>query len=189
VLDKEDASTGNSPQQNSLDAPISPPMALPRPVVHAGSELLLLAPHSGKRVLFVDDEPLIRKMVSRFLTKLGCVFTVLSDGDEVADALQKQTYDVVMLDIVMQRSNGEDVCAQLRRAYLHLPIIAATANTSSHDQRRYRQAGFDGCLAKPYSIQDVSAVISRWSTGRCAADALLNRNEAMAPRSTAPGEL
>ena len=122
-----------------------------------------------KRVLFADDEPTIRKMAARFLDKLGCSSTLLQDGTDVLSTIDNasEPFDIVFLDIVMPLQSGEDACSLVRAKYPRLPIIAATANTSAQDQSRYMSVGFNGCLQKPYSINDVRAAIAEWTLTSC----------------------
>jgi CheY-like chemotaxis protein len=64
-------------------------------------------------------------------------------------------YDVVLLDIVMRRLDGETALRQLRAAGSSVTVIAATGNAASRDADRYLAAGFNCVLAKPFSLQDL----------------------------------
>ena len=68
--------------------------------------------------------------------------------------------DVVFLDIMMLRTNGEDVCKQLRAAGIATPIVAATANGMKADVQRYTSAGFTQVMLKPFSSATVRAVLT-----------------------------
>jgi CheY-like chemotaxis protein len=118
----------------------------------------------NKHVLFVDDEAIIGKLAARFLQKLGCTYTILSDGDQVVPTLQRseQKYDIILMDIVMHRMNGEDACRAVRDFDPTIPILAATANTSAQDLLRYTACGFKGCLPKPYTMADMQHALQKY---------------------------
>jgi osomolarity two-component system sensor histidine kinase TcsA len=89
------------------------------------------------------------------LQRLGCTFQLLEDGDQVAECLRSspQPFSVVLMDIVMQRTDGAAVCQELRDNGVLLPIVAMTGNTSQKDVQRFMAAGFDLVLPKPFDIK------------------------------------
>eukprot|EP01138_Halocafeteria_seosinensis_P013088 gb/GECG01013366.1/.p1 GENE.gb/GECG01013366.1/~~gb/GECG01013366.1/.p1 ORF type:complete len:897 (+),score=112.47 gb/GECG01013366.1/:1-2691(+) len=117
-------------------------------------------------VLICDDEKINVRLVRRMLKKLGISFGSVLDGDEVAQALQSasennEPYDVILLDIVMKRTNGVDICQELRREHGDkIKIIAMTANATSEDISLYKTVGFDACLAKPFSRTDLEKCLN-----------------------------
>lgn len=113
-------------------------------------------------VVVVDDEALIRRCVESQLRHLGVEdVTYLVDGDELDSHLRVRPTPptCVLLDIVMQRSNGVSVLRQLRQQPLwaELPVYAMTSNVEKEDQ--YMKAGFSGLLGKPFVRGDVAAVL------------------------------
>jgi len=120
---------------------------------------------SGLTVVVVDDEPMIRKMVSRQLTRLGVRSIELSDGDQLLPLLQSMEEEptAVFLDIVMKRSDGIQVLCDLRTAHASmsswhlLPVYAMTSNVESVE--RFRETGFDGMLGKPFYGHQVVACL------------------------------
>jgi len=105
-------------------------------------------------VLLVDDMGVIRRQGEAFLEQLGCTCITLEDGDEVESALRnaRRPFDAIVLDIVMSRSDGAQVCRNLREAFnVRCPIIAMTGQTSSKDLQRYYAMGFDVVLPKPFT--------------------------------------
>jgi CheY-like chemotaxis protein len=94
------------------------------------------------RVLICDDERVNCKIVSVLLRRMGHRSTMLSDGDEIVAELQRAVatgedpYDLLLLDIVMKRSNGVDVCKTLlKEERTTFPIVAMTANANTEDIR------------------------------------------------------
>lgn len=150
------AAGGQSP------AATAAPAAAPAPA-RGGRQLPPNIQNLGKNILFVDDEQVNRRLGSRMMQRLGCTYTLLTDGDEVAPALQAaaadKQYDMIIIDIVMQRTDGAVVCSQLRAAGVNMPIIAMTGNTGARDVKRFLAAGFDMMLAKPFDILGLGRAI------------------------------
>ena len=133
------------------------------------------------RVLVVDDEKSIRKLTQRMLDKLGCMSVLLEDGDELtwtlihagyptlhggrvrdSAAAAGQQFDVILLDIMMTRSNGVDVVVDLRKEFgTHVlpPIVAMTANATLTDIAMYKKAGFAAVLSKPFDLSSLRTTI------------------------------
>ena len=82
------------------------------------------------RVLLVDDESVNRRLGARMLERLQCSYRLLEDGSQVAGLLREDpAFDAILMDIVMQHSDGAEVCRQLRQDGCVLPLIAMTGNT------------------------------------------------------------
>jgi twitching motility two-component system response regulator PilG len=113
-------------------------------------------------VLLVDDMQIIRKMGETFLKNLGCTVVTLEDGDQVIEAIRcsPKPFDVILLDIMMERSNGITLCGELRKTHgLRCPIIAMTAKTDLVDTVKYYNVGFDVVLNKPFVQRGVTAAL------------------------------
>ena len=93
-----------------------------------------------------------------------------ADGSSLVDG-KGRAWDMVFLDIMMQRSNGEDVCRQLRAAGITTPLVAATGNGVKADIDRYQEAGFNATMLKPFHADKVAAVLRRQLRGRGSNDA------------------
>jgi len=135
-------------------------------------------------VLIIEDERVNAKLLARMVTHAGFTPSVLYDGADVpwlrggragkaARAIDSSgaPFLAILLDIIMPRSNGVDVCRQLRAHGFTAPIIATTANASAADVARYRAAGFDDVLAKPFGRDDIAAKLARWAPTPAAAAA------------------
>lgn len=110
----------------------------------------------GRHVLLVDDVAMVRRAGSRMLESLGCTCELLEDGDEIAGALRntRRQFDVILLDIVMTRSDGGTICTELREKHKFMrPIVAMTGHTAGTDVVRYFGMGFDVVLGKPFSVE------------------------------------
>ena len=111
-------------------------------------------------VLVVDDSATNRRVAERVLRALGCTSTLCEDGDEVPDAVAREHFDVLMLDIRMARVNGDAACASLRAGGYTGPIIAVTGNATRADAEDYARVGFDATLGKPFDAAGLRACIA-----------------------------
>jgi len=91
------------------------------------------------------------------------VVTVAGDGREALSALEKDNFDVVLMDIQMPEMDGFEATAAIhdkeKHTGQHIPIIAMTANALKGDQERCLEAGLDGYIAKPIRTKELFAAI------------------------------
>lgn len=109
---------------------------------------------ADKRILLVDDDETNQLLASTILESWNLVFDVAGDGKEALNCLEKEKYDVVLMDIHMPGISGIDVARQVRNRSDHpnarTSIIAVTANAIKSDISEYAEAGMDSYLIKPY---------------------------------------
>jgi PAS domain S-box-containing protein len=121
-------------------------------------------PHPG-RLLLAEDNPVNQKVSLLQLRSLGCRADVAANGAEVLAALQRQPYDVVLLDLHMPVMDGLEAAQRIRRDYpddAKRPwLIALTANTMPGDREECLAAGMDDYLAKPIRVPDLAAALAR----------------------------
>lgn len=166
--DRRDSTTTGGTVGASSGVGSSPTASASSTATHTAG---LDAPFPGARVLFADDERLIRKLTSHTLSRLGCDVETVTDGDEVLPRLLRardsgSPFHFVMLDIVMVRQNGDAACRALRADGFRIPVFAVTANTEEQDLAQYADAGFDQVLAKPCGASDFKEAMRSHSTGR-----------------------
>lgn len=104
------------------------------------------------RVLMVEDEVRLAETVSRGLRSEGFVVDTVHDGAEGLAEAQLRDYDVIMLDIMLPSMNGYDVCRELRRAGVWVPILMLTAKDGEYDEADAFDLGADDYLTKPFSF-------------------------------------
>jgi CheY-like chemotaxis protein len=107
-----------------------------------------------ERVLLAEDNVINQKVALLMLGKLGYRADVAADGNEVIEAVQRQRYDVVLMDVQMPNMDGPAATRAIRAAEAargcpRTPIIALTANVMSHQIADYIAAGMDSFVAKP----------------------------------------
>jgi DNA-binding response OmpR family regulator len=106
------------------------------------------------RVLVVDDEPAIRDAVGYALRTEGFDVDVVADGEEALDAALGSPYDVVVLDLMLPRMSGTEVCRRVR-AESAVPIIMLTARGAELDRVMGLEVGADDYVTKPFSMAEL----------------------------------
>ncbi len=104
------------------------------------------------RVLLVEDEPRLAATVRRGLTAEGFVVEHARTGPDGVWLGRENSYDVVVLDIMLPGLNGYDVCKQLRREKIWTPILMLTAKDGEFDEADAFDVGADDYLTKPFSF-------------------------------------
>jgi two-component system response regulator MprA len=103
------------------------------------------------RVLVVDDEPAVRRALERALHLEQHEVTLASDGEEALDLLATQPADAVILDVMMPRLDGLEVCRRLRKAGDRTPVLMLTARDAIDDRVEGLDVGADDYLVKPFA--------------------------------------
>ncbi|MCI9539806.1 MAG: response regulator transcription factor [Lachnospiraceae bacterium] len=112
----------------------------------------------GRKALVVDDEKLIVKGIRFSLEQDGMDVDCAYDGEEALEYARKTEYDVVLLDIMLPKLDGFEVCQQIRE-FSNMPIIMLTAKTEDIDKILGLEYGADDYIAKPFNILEVKARI------------------------------
>jgi DNA-binding response OmpR family regulator len=108
------------------------------------------------RVLVVDDEPMVREVVSGYLQRDGIAVTQVGDGRSALEALAGQPFDLVVLDIMLPMASGLDVLRAVRR-HSTIPVILLTARGDEADRVAGLEAGADDYVVKPFSSRELAA--------------------------------
>ncbi len=117
----------------------------------------------GRRILLAEDDKVNRMILSKQLDRLGYQVDAVENGFEVLEALGQRTYDLVLLDCQMPGLDGYETCRRIRQGDKGgLPVIAVTAHAMRGDREKCLAAGMDDYLAKPYRMEDLAAILSRW---------------------------
>ncbi|MAS54203.1 MAG: response regulator transcription factor [Actinobacteria bacterium] len=104
------------------------------------------------RVLLIEDEVRLAETVRRGLVAEGMLVDVAHDGDQGLFAAQTQGYDVIVLDIMLPKRNGYDVCRDLRASEIWTPVLILTAKDGEYDEVDAFDLGADDYLTKPFSF-------------------------------------
>jgi DNA-binding response OmpR family regulator len=110
-------------------------------------------------VLIVEDEKAIRTALADFLEFHG--FTVMQavDGQEAEKIAKKRRFDVILLDLMLPKISGEELCAKWRRGGLNTPVIMLTAKGQEKDRISGLELGADDYITKPFSLEELLARI------------------------------
>lgn len=127
------------------------------------------------KILVVDDEARMRKLVKDFLTKNGYEVQEAEDGSQALDMFFEQNdFALVILDVMMPKMDGWQTCREIRQ-YSQVPIIMLTAKSDERDELQGFQLGVDEYISKPFSpkilVARVEAILRRTSPSM--ADAIL----------------
>jgi len=119
---------------------------------------------AATHVLLAEDNAVNQKVAVRLLTKFGFAVTVANNGREALKLLAHNAYDVVLMDVQMPEMDGFEAVRQIRQQEqtqpTHLPVIAMTAHAMQGDRERCLEAGMDGYISKPISVDELLRAIA-----------------------------
>ncbi len=117
------------------------------------------------RVLVAEDNAVNRTLVTRMLEKRGFFVHAAEDGQAAVEALEKDPFDIVLMDVQMPRMDGFEATAAIRAKEHasggHIPIIALTANALKGDEERCLAGGMDGYVSKPIRTSELFEKIEK----------------------------
>ena len=118
---------------------------------------------ASRKILVAEDNPVNQVVAARLLERRGHEVTVVANGREAVAAVERENYDLVLMDVQMPEMDGFEATAAIRDAEAgtgrHLPIFAMTARAMKGDAERCRLAGMDGYLPKPIKSADLYAIV------------------------------
>jgi PAS domain S-box-containing protein len=110
-------------------------------------------------VLLAEDNVINQKLATRLIEKRGHSVVVAANGLEVLAALEKQNFDVIIMDVSMPEMDGLEAAAAIRKKEkltgAHIPIVAVTAHAMAGDRERFLRAGMDGYVSKPIQSKEL----------------------------------
>jgi len=115
-------------------------------------------------ILVADDEPSILLSLQVLLQKAGFVVRVAHDGEEAILALEESTPSLILLDAMMPKRDGFDVCQTIRAnpAYKDLPIIMLTAKSRDVEREKGMALGATDYITKPFSTRDLVSTVRKY---------------------------
>lgn len=128
---------------------------------------------SNKRVLVVEDEKELARLVELHLKDLGCEVTVADDGRRGLELALDGGFDLLILDLMLPHVDGLEICQHVRRQSNYTPILMVTAKSGEIDRVLGLEVGADDYLTKPFSVRELVARVK----------AIFRRVEALASRS------
>ena len=131
-----------------------------------------------RKVLIIEDNPDIARLVQLHLRDLQCKSDIANDGEQGLQQFQQQAYDLVVLDLMLPGIDGLAVCQEIRAHSGYVPILMLTAKATELDRVLGLEIGADDYLTKPFSIPELLARIK----------ALFRRVEALGKQAIAQPE-
>ncbi|MCX6716019.1 MAG: response regulator transcription factor [Candidatus Taylorbacteria bacterium] len=125
------------------------------------------------RILIIEDEKKLADILKRALTNERYSVELSFDGQDGLDKSLKNNYSLILLDIMLPKMNGLEVCRELRAHYIHTPIIMLTARTTEADRVSGLDIGADDYLTKPFGIEELLARIRAVLRRRKTTDSLI----------------
>jgi two-component system sensor histidine kinase/response regulator len=115
------------------------------------------------KILIAEDNPINQKLIEKILDKHGHMPVVVSNGAEALAALEKDHFEVILMDMQMPILGGLETTRRIRdskAAYANIPIVALTAHAMAGDRERYLQSGMNGYVPKPINTEDLFQVLT-----------------------------
>jgi DNA-binding response OmpR family regulator len=108
-------------------------------------------------ILVVEDEPTLALALEDDLKLEGYAVEVVHDGETASRRAREQAFDLIILDVMLPRKDGFEVCRELRRAGLRTPVLMLTAKTQESDKVMGLEIGADDYVTKPFSPRELRA--------------------------------
>ena len=125
---------------------------------------------ANEKILVVDDDTNICELLRLYLTKEGYQVTVANDGEEGLEKFNQVKPDMVLLDVMMPKMDGLEVCRRIRKAG-NTPVMMLTAKGETFDKVLGLELGADDYMVKPFDAKEVvariKAVLRRCQTTSC----------------------
>ncbi len=124
-------------------------------------------PKFQARVLVAEDNPVNVEVAREFLEDFGCSVVIAADGREAVDVARDDAFDLIFMDLQMPNMDGLAATAHIRaheraKAAWRTPIVGLTANAFAEDRARCLAAGMDDYMSKPFTEEQLQAVLTRW---------------------------
>jgi two-component system sensor histidine kinase/response regulator len=123
---------------------------------------------AGGNILLVEDNPVNREVATQMLITMQCQVHQVTNGKEATEIVRKTHFDLILMDCEMPVMDGYEATGAIRAWECdvdkdhHIPIIALTAHALPEDRRRCLAAGMDDYLSKPFSMEELRALLIHW---------------------------
>jgi two-component system copper resistance phosphate regulon response regulator CusR len=131
------------------------------------------------RILLVEDEPAAARILAKGLRRQKYAVDVAADGEEAEYLASINDYDLIILDVMLPRKDGFEVCRELRAAGSAVPVLMLTARDAVQDRIAGLDTGADDYLTKPFDFHELLARVR----------ALLRRGHALRPEKLEVADL
>jgi two-component system sensor histidine kinase/response regulator len=149
---------------------------------------------AGGHILLVEDNPVNREVATQMLIAMQCQVHEVTNGQEAAEIVRKTQFDLILMDCEMPVMDGYEATEAIRawesdlEEERHTPIIALTAHALPEDRRRCLSCGMDDYLSKPFSMEDLRALLIHWLSSIDIPSAVENRSDSLENRGASASE-
>ncbi len=130
---------------------------------------------AGLNILLAEDNPVNQLVMQRLLVKRGHKVTIAASGRVAIEAVERDAFDLVFMDVQMPELDGFEATREIRRREIgrnvHLPIVALTAHAMSGDRERCLESGMDAYMTKPINPRELDQVLKTYTPGAAPPDA------------------
>jgi two-component system alkaline phosphatase synthesis response regulator PhoP len=112
---------------------------------------------AGRRILLVEDEPGLVLTLTDRLTSEGYVVSSVSDGEAALELVDRESFDLILLDVMLPGKSGFDVCRDIRQKSIETPVLMLTARSQVVDKVVGLKLGADDYLTKPFEMMELMA--------------------------------
>ncbi len=110
-----------------------------------------------KKVLVIEDDKSIADLLEIHLKDLNCEVTTIQDGEEGLKSATSNPFDLIVLDLMLPKVNGLEICKEVRKKDIYTPILMLTSKSEEMDKVLGLEVGADDYLTKPFSIREFIA--------------------------------
>jgi signal transduction histidine kinase len=123
--------------------------------------------HCGKRILVVEDQPMLQEITTALFEHVGLRVSAASDGAQAIQMIREEEFALILMDVQMPNIDGLEATRQIRRipGREKVPIIGVSGSAFVEDERRSLAAGMNAFLAKPYDVNEMFALLNDWIEG------------------------
>lgn len=118
------------------------------------------------KILIADDYIDNRTLLKEIIEILGFQYALVENGLEAVEALKKDYFDIILMDIEMPVMNGIEATKEIRNTFdvmkKDIPIIAISAHNPEHFSEKFKVVGFNDYISKPYSIEKLIDIINKY---------------------------
>ena len=123
----------------------------------------------GEKILVVDDDARLRRLLERFLDEQGYRVRAVENTEQMDRLLSRELFQLVVLDLMLPGEDGLTACRRLREQNNQVPIIMLTAKGDEGSRIQGLELGADDYLAKPFHRDELAAILERWAGPRARA--------------------
>lgn len=123
--------------------------------------------HTGKQILIVDDSKINLKVANQILKPYNFNIKLAESGFEALEIIESQTFDLILMDIMMPKMNGIETLRRLKEIDgFDIPVVALTADAIEGTEEKYKSAGFNDYLSKPIDKDELDKVLNKFLGGK-----------------------